>query len=239
MEQPNTQFTQQNNQFSQPVQGEQQFQGQQPFQWQQPMMPAMKKPKKLGWIISLVAVGIGILGLVIGGILGASNNPSTIFKDIEQGINANQSGTLVSPSPDSKMTDAKYKVKKGNAFLIAYYSEESSELPKMIVDGKEVSPLYTEQNTKVLEFDMKVKSYYYVVATSDEMTIKFEDKGGEQYLIGKANLIEKVNPIMSSRLIIMTAFIYIVITLIVFIIFLVIFLVKNSKYKKVSSANSL
>lgn len=240
MEQPNNQFTQQNNQFSQPVQGGQQFQGQQAFQGQQPMMvKTPKKPKKLGWIISLVAVALGILGLAIGGVMSLSNNPKTIVENIEKEMDRNPSELFVNPQKGLPITktekSVKYRVTKGNAFLIVFLSDKSGDSPKITVDGKEVTPFYSEKDVQFVGTDVKVKNYYYVVATSDEMLIKQvgqEETTGFPYLIGKPEIIEKVTPIMTANFIVLSALVFSGIALIIFIIFLVIFLVKNSTYKK-------
>lgn len=198
----------------------------------QPTKPAplgMKKPKKVGWIItlvflvlSLIGVGVGV-GLMVNGIgsLAKSMDSETVKKN-EKPIENLGNGELIVSS-----------LEKGKTYLIVSSIESGPKISGVRVDGVSVSEGNIFENVNQKNDNLNVYSF-----TATDKTALLTLKGISGDTVGNIYVVDGEEYFSNAMLIGIGVIILVVagfiafINLILFIIFLTIFLTRNSKYKK-------
>lgn len=219
-----------NSQFAQYNQSVQQN----PFGAQVMMQKQLKKPKKLGWIISLSILIVSII-TIVSGMLISGNGINELNKHIDNDSNVYERSLINSE------TYLYSGLTPGKEYFVALSQESGTQITSVEVDNNSVSAFFEQAR----ETNSNTKSFkvYRFVAKSDEAVVKVtpitkQTKAGLTVIDAEKSK-GAVNQAVMGLFIFVIGVIIAVISFILFIVFFVIFLVKNSKYKKAQRYTSM
>lgn len=222
--------TNRNSQFSsynQPMQ-------QNPFGAQGMMQRKVKKPMKIGWIISLIFVVVSSM-VILTGVMVSAGGVNMIKQNIKNDSNAHATTNL---SLDTYV----YKdLTVGGEYAIVLSQNTGPEITSVIVDGITISSSY--QETKKMNSNTESFKVYRFTARSNKVEVRVSPI--EKKTDVKVSLLEEpkygsaLSQMIMGLIIFVGGILITVFSVIIFIIFLVIFLVKNSKYKQAQRYSSM
>lgn len=217
---------------------------------QQPSFQAktLKKPMKIGWIISLGLLVITIISIVVGGVMISTNNLNDTINQVDEKVvesvrYGKQNGFIAASAASTSDNSFTYTgLTPSRAYIFIVWQIEGEPIRKIKVNGNEQAAIYSDQN-KVEKFKNFVtinRQYYFIIAKGSEMKITLDqsinpnDTSGRCTLLESQELTSRVEIYSFGWLIIFIAGGMSIILGISFLIFLSIYLVKNNKYKRVS-----
>lgn len=200
----------------------------------------IKKPMKLGWIITLALFVMSLIGVSIGGVLTATNDPVSIVKNIDsqlENYREGQEGFVSEKNLSSNEKGFTYKgLTKGKAYIFVFLQTDGNLIENITFDNQTVHPFFSDYSSSRTYNSRAIKNckYYYVVANGSEMKINIDNiKGtaGRIALSDSKEITSKFESLTTGALLLLIFGIATVLTFIAFAAFLIIYLVKNNKYK--------
>lgn len=190
-----------------------------------PSAPAVKKPRKIGWIIPLVFWIISLVGVSIGASM-FIGGITTIEADIKS-AGKNQKPTQNAGAGKLKVLS----LEEGKQYIISLEQSDGPAVTGVTVDGNNLGnpidlTLNGEKSGKLFVFTASGKTASLELQGIDETS------RGTISVIDGGTIISKVINIGIGGILMFVAGVIAFISFLLFAIFLILFLVKNSKYKQ-------
>lgn len=189
----------------------------------------MKKPKKVGWIITLVFLIVSLIGVGIG--TGVAVNGITSFAK-----NMDSEAVKKNEKPIENLGDGEFLIsslESGETYIVVSSITSGPKITGVQVDGVPISEENTFESTNRNSTNWNIYSF-----TATDTAALLTLKGVTAETVGDIHVVpgsEYVSSLMLTGvggIIVAIAGFIAFINLVLFIIFLTIFLTRNSKYKQ-------
>lgn len=187
----------------------------------------LKKPMKVGWIISLVFLILSLIGIGAGSVMTANQIPAAL-KDLEKSTEK---------YPVETVAVGKLKVSgltAGKKYTIVVIQTTGPSITEISVDGVKAEKSNVTQSIKLNAEESKTTFYMFdAKAGSATLSLKGATKDSTgKIIVTDDSYISNLMNVGIGVIIVAASFFIALFSFILFLIFLIIFLVKNSKYKQ-------